>query len=79
MRIHVRVRLNAREEKVEKEIIQRLAGEETLYRVSVRALPIDGKANIAVIKALAAHFKTAPSRVQIVAGHASREKIVELN
>ncbi len=78
MRIHVRVRLNAREEKVEKEIIQRLAKEEALYRVSVKALPVDGKANTAVIKALAAHFDVASSRIRIVSGHTSREKIVEV-
>lgn len=78
MKISVHAKLHAREEKVEKVIIQRLTGPEEQYQVSVKELPVDGKANEAVIRVLAGHFKVPKSQVRIVAGHTSREKIVEI-
>ncbi len=78
MRIFVYVKLRAKEEKVEKIILQKLTGEEIQYQVSVKELPIDGKANEAVIRVLAEYFKVPKSNVRITAGHTSREKIVEI-
>lgn len=78
MRISVHVKLHAREEKVEKTVIQRLTGPEEQYQVYVRELPVDGKANDAVLRVLAEYFRVPKSLVRIVAGHASREKIVEI-
>jgi uncharacterized protein YggU (UPF0235/DUF167 family) len=71
MKIIVKVKTNAREEVVEKVT-------EYEYAVAVKESPIGGKANIAVIKALAKHFKVSASRVHINAGHASKSKIVEI-
>jgi hypothetical protein len=65
------VKLRAREERVEK------IGEGE-YQVSIRARPVEGKANEAVIRAIAAHFGVAPSLVEIVSGHAARRKIIEI-
>lgn len=48
------------------------------YKVHVHAPPVDGAANEAVIEALAKHFKTAKSRVKIVKGETSRNKIAEI-
>lgn len=48
------------------------------YKVHVHAPPADGAANEAVIEALAKHFKTAKSRVKIVKGETSRNKIAEI-
>ena len=79
MRISVYAKLKAKEEKVEKVILQKLTGEEIQYRVSVRELPVDGKANEAIIRVLSEHFKIPKSQVRIVAGPTSREKIVEIN
>lgn len=78
MRIFVRAKLKAKEEKVEKIKVQKLTGEETQYLVSVKELPVDGKANEAIIRALAGYFKVPKSQVRILAGHASREKVVEI-
>ena len=47
--------------------------------VKVREPAEDGKANDAVIAALAEHFKVKPRAVTIVHGHASRRKLVEVN
>jgi len=71
MRIFVRVKTGAREEKV-----QEL--DETHFSVSVEERPIDGKANRAVLEAVARHFRISPSRVAIVSGSSSREKCIDV-
>ncbi len=78
MRINVHVKLRAHDEKVEKTVIQRLTGPEEQYRVSVKELPVEGRANEAIVRVLAEHFKVPKSRVRILAGQSSREKIVEI-
>jgi uncharacterized protein (TIGR00251 family) len=70
MKITVTVRAGAKVEKVEC-----LDGK---YRVSVKAPPTDGKANAAVIKALARHFKIPQARVNIVSGFNSKTKRLEI-
>ena len=46
--------------------------------IYVRERAVDGKANEAVIKLLAAHFDVAKSRVKITRGQASKTKIIEV-
>jgi len=46
--------------------------------VRVNVVPEKGKANEAVIKLLAKHFKVAKSKVKIVRGLTSRNKVVEI-
>lgn len=45
----------------------------------VRERAVDGAANDGVVKLLAAHFGVPKSRVTIVRGHASRQKLVEID
>jgi len=45
-------------------------------KVSVREPPEKGRANDAVVRLLAAATGKKPSRVEVVAGHASRDKVV---
>ena len=47
-------------------------------KVHVRALPVGGKANKAMIKVLAEYFKTKKNDVRIISGEKSREKVVEI-
>lgn len=47
-------------------------------RVYTTARANDGRANEAVIKLLAAHFKVARSKIKILRGHTSRNKLVEI-
>jgi len=49
------------------------------YEVWVREPPDKGKANQAVIKALSDHLGLPPSRLNISSGHASRNKIIEID
>lgn len=46
--------------------------------VKVREPAEDGRANDAVVAALAEYFKVKPRAVTIVRGHASRRKLVEV-
>lgn len=46
--------------------------------VWVKEAPEDGKANDAVVRAIAEHFDVAPSRVKIIRGASGRKKIVEI-
>jgi len=71
MRINIKAKPSAREEKVEKIDDQN-------YVVSVVEPPIKGKANDAIRNALAVYFKTGSSMVKIVSGYSSRNKIVEI-
>lgn len=70
MRLFVTVRTNAPEERVEQV-------DETHFVVTVKAQPIEGKANTAVIKALARHLGIAPSRMMLRSGATGKRKVFE--
>jgi hypothetical protein len=72
MKIFVKAKPGAREELVERV-------DENNFNVSVTAPPVKGLANQAIIKAVAEYFKVAPSRVRIVAGFTSRQKVLEIS
>lgn len=71
MKIFVYVRADARENKVEKV-------DDTTYKVSVKAPPVGGKANIEVEEILANYFNIPASQVYIVSGFKSKSKVVEV-
>lgn len=71
MKILIRVKPRARIASVEK-----LEGQN--YIVSVKSLPIKGKANKEVIEVLANYFKVSKSKVNILKGETGRIKIIEI-
>ncbi len=71
MKINVKAKPSAREEKVEKI-------DDNNFVVSVTEPPEKGKANDAIRNALAVYFKIGSSRVKIVSGYSSRNKIIEI-
>ena len=71
MRISVKAKTNAK-----KELLEKLNDSE--FVVSVKEPPIDGRANWAICRAVAEHFGVSPSRVSIVSGQSSKNKIVEI-
>lgn len=71
MKIFVRAKPGAHEEKVEKI-------DDTHFEVSVHAPPVKGLANQAIIKVVAEYFRIPPSRVRIVSGFTSRQKVIEI-
>lgn len=70
MKIEVKVKPNSKFE----EVVQ----EEHGLTVRVKDPPIEGRANRAVIKLLAKHFGVPESRVKILKGFTSRNKLVEV-
>ncbi|MBI5420870.1 MAG: DUF167 domain-containing protein [Parcubacteria group bacterium] len=71
MKIVVTAKPNASKDKVDKI-------DETLYVVSTRAYPRDGKANKAIIELLAEYFHVAKSCITITSGHTSHRKVIEV-
>lgn len=71
MKIKVKARPGAKEEKVEEMA-------DGSFAVSVKEPPMQGRANSAIAKALAAHFGVSNSQVRLVSGFASREKLFEI-
>lgn len=71
MKISIKVKTNAKENKVEKM-------EGLNYIVKVKTAPIEGKANEAIIKALSEFFGIPKSNITIKSGLTSKQKIVEI-
>lgn len=71
MKIIAQVKAGAKVEKVE------FTGKSNV-KVWVKAPAKEGKANKAVVAALAKYFGTAQSNVEIISGHKSREKVMEV-
>jgi len=72
MKIEVKVKTKAKKEYV-KEV------RENEFEVAVLDAPEKGKANKAVVEALADHFNIPQINVEIVGGRTSRYKVVEIN
>ncbi|MEK7648738.1 MAG: DUF167 domain-containing protein [Patescibacteria group bacterium] len=71
MKITVTVKTKARVELV-KQI------DDTHYAVSVKTPPVEGKANEAVIRALAGSIGIAQSRITLVKGHTAKQKVFDI-
>ncbi len=82
MKIVVKVKPNAKVEEVERVTQTSLLLEDkkemSVYKVSVKAPPVGGKANKAVVNALADYFDVAPSLISLVSGPTSKNKIFEI-
>ena len=70
MNLHIQIKPQAKEERVEKI-------DETHYRVWVKAPAKEGKANEALVETLASYFKVPKSRLLILKGLKSKNKIVD--
>ncbi|MGE4314264.1 MAG: DUF167 domain-containing protein [Pseudobdellovibrionaceae bacterium] len=73
--IQVRATPKAKQEMVKREIRE---NGEVLYKIYVTAAPEDGKANKAVIALLAKELGIPKSRLTILKGETSRDKIVSV-
>ena len=71
MRIFVDVKPKAKEEKIEKI-------DDTHFKVWVREPPKDGKANMAVIKALTEYFNISWTDILLISGASSRRKVFQI-
>lgn len=71
MRLAVKVKTGAKKNEVKKI-------DNSTYTIFTTAQPIEGKANKAVIDLLADFLDISPSRINIVSGLKSKQKIVEI-
>lgn len=83
MKIIVKAKTKAKVTKVER-VTQPSLGldnkeELVTYKVSVKEAPVDGRANEAIIKALAEYFDVAPSSISLVTGQTSKQKVFMIN
>lgn len=76
-RIRVRLQPKASKNEIRDSKPDPDTGEEVL-QVRVTAPPVDGKANKALIALLSKEFRVPKSRIEIVQGETSRDKVVEL-
>lgn len=77
MKIFVRAKPQAKKEFVKQIGQSLLRADETYFEIAVKAPPKEGKANTAIIKALAEHFGIAASRIRLVSGYSTKQKIFE--
>jgi len=68
MKIHIKLHPNS-----SKEEIKKISDKD--YEVWIKEKPIDGKANLKLIKLLKKYFK---KEIKIASGMSSREKIIEI-
>ncbi len=71
MRIFVKAKPRAKENKIEKI-------DESHFIVFVKEAPEKGKANQAIVKVTAEYFKTPASKIKIIRGSGSKNKIIDL-
>ena len=71
MKIFVKVKPRAKENKIER------VGD-TNFNVWVKEPPVDGKASKAVLRAIADYFAVPLSKVKMISGSGSRQKIIEI-
>ena len=71
MKIFVKVKPGTKKEEVTKV-------DDTHFVVSVKAPPVEGKANDAIVRVLSDYFDIPKSHVQILKGGKGRNKIIEI-
>ena len=72
MKISVKIKPNSR---YREEVVVNDDGSLVIY---TKASAIEGRANLAAIKLVAKHYGVAPSRVKLVRGATSRNKVFEI-
>ena len=70
MKIKIRVQPNAKQNKI--------VEENGRYKVYLTAPPVEGKANQALIEFLSENFKVKRSKIKLLKGAKSRDKLVEI-
>lgn len=71
MKIFVKAKPKSKEERVEKI-------DSTHFVVSVKEPPVQGKANAAIVKALAEHLGVSASSMRLASGFSSKQKTFEI-
>jgi len=83
MKIIVKVKTRAKVESIERVgqdglALKGISNDLPVYKISVKEVPVAGRANDAIIKLLADYFKIAPARIQLLSGQTSKQKVFEV-
>ena len=80
MHLLIKAKTGQKENKVTPPPLKLMAdpGDEQWYTVSVKEKPVEGRANEAIIKLLAEHFKVSRSQVRLISGATSKRKVFEI-
>jgi len=78
MKIFVKAKTGAKENKVTPPLLRLIPEAEECYTVSVKERPVEGRANEAITKLLAEHFKVSRSQVRLISGATSKRKVFEI-
>ncbi len=85
MKIFVKAKAGAKKEKVIPPIAKlwkdenNKSVEKEWFTVWVKEPPMQGRANVAISKVLAKHFKIFPSQVNLISGYSSKQKVFEID
>lgn len=71
MKIFVKVKTKAKQKKIVKI-------DDTYFEISTNVPPEDGKANKEIVRILAEYFDTSVSKIFILSGEKSKNKIIEI-
>ena len=69
MKIYITAKAGSR-----KEYVRQI--DDTHFTVAVNEPPVDGKANRAIIRALAEYFQKSPSQLEIISGETAKRKTI---
>ena len=72
IKIYVKAKANARED-----LVTRIDAQN--FEVKTKELPLNGRANLAIIKLLSEYLGVAKSNIQIASGFGSKNKVFEIN
>lgn len=72
MKISVIAHVNSKKPRVEKDLLGAL-------HIYVNEPPLENRANLAIIDALAKHFKVKKNQIQFLSGQKSKNKTFEIN
>lgn len=81
MKIVVKAKTGAKSdtvERIQQDTLPLGDPENICYRVSVKARPVAGEANLAIVRVLAKYFGIAPSCVLLKSGEKSKQKVFEI-
>jgi len=85
MKIFVRAKPGAKAERIDpplsklfRENNSNIAENKEWFTVWVKEPPLQGRANIAIVKVLAQYFKVSNSQVKLISGFSSKQKVFEI-
>ena len=79
MKIFVKAKPGAKEDRVIPPPLKLMPDEREYYVVSTKERPVQGQANKAITKLLAEHFNIPRSQIRLVAGNTSKNKVFDIS